>query len=199
MTKIVEKFPVKPQRLEAVKWIVGALIALAAAGSGLLAWKQLLGSSNGSAATESRDVGLPEAATFVSQEQVPVDATSYWVRSGVNPRKADWLTIRAEGQWSSGISQTGPNGDSGFWGLFSPACGECPVPSGYLGELIGRVGGGPPFRVGAQRTMVVSQDGELLLAMNENTGRCEPRKEEGSCYDDNTGTIRVRISVYRVK
>ncbi len=145
-----------------------------------------------------RGSGVPPQAGLVLSKRVAVPGNRFWVGTGISVRKGDWLVFKAAGTWWSGISESGPQGDSGLWGLFRPACGACPVPAGNLGELVGQVGGDHPFRVGADHTELVSQDGELELAMNENTGSCQPRRP-GSCYDDNRGEMNVEILLHRVE
>ena len=182
-----------------IKWIIGILIALVAAGSGVFGWHQFFVSRDNSLRTEPIKLSVPDAASFVQRYPVSVEARTYWSPTGIKVKKGDWLVFSASGEWWSGISQTDPNGDGGIFGLLRPACGECPVPEGNLGELVGRIEGSPPFRVGAERTLIAPQEGELRMAMNENTGLCLPRKEEGSCYDDNRGNISVRVELYRVQ
>ena len=146
--------------------------------------------------TEPLDV--PKTASLVSQDKVSLRADVYWAPSGVAVKKGDWITIAAEGQWWSGINNTDPAGDNGVFGFFRPACGACPVPGARLGELVGRIGNGPPFRIGMHSTRVCEREGGLRFAMNDNIGPCK-LKGEGSCYDDNNGDITINVSLYRIK
>jgi hypothetical protein len=138
---------------------------------------------------------IPSSAVIVQQETVNVSATEYWHDTGITVQKGGWLELTATGSWWSGISTTGPDGAGG---LFRPACGRCPVTDGNLGELVGKIGGSPPFRIGSSTIRAVSQDGNLLLAMNENTGPCKDGRD-GSCYEDNNGVLEVIVTVRRIK
>jgi len=141
----------------------------------------------------------PVGATMVDQILVSVPAEKYWSSTGVNVKKGDWLHFTAEGEWWNGISQTDADGDKGWpFGIGRPSCGQCPVVGGNLGELVGKMEGGLLFRIGRCRTEIIQRDGTLLLAMNENTGKCKSGGE-GSCYDDNKGTLNVKITIWRIK
>jgi len=142
---------------------------------------------------------LPPSAVIVEESIVHVPANKYWYDTGVKVQKADWLVFVASGSWYSGISTTGPDGDGGrLFGMWRPACGECPVTDGNLGELIGKILDGPPFRIRRSATQAVNQNGNLMLAMNENTGPCKAGRA-GSCYEDNKGELEVKVTVRRIK
>ena len=137
---------------------------------------------------------IPSAAVIVEQSIVRVPANQYWHDTGIKVQKRDWLEFKASGSWWSGISMTGPEGQSSF---SRNSCGACPIPDGNLGELVGKVG--PDlFKVGKSSTQVVTQDSNLYLTMNENTGPCKDGRA-GSCYEDNNGSLEVKITVWRIK
>lgn len=129
--------------------------------------------------------------TVVTDVRVSVPANQYWYNTGIKVKKGDKLEITAEGTWWNGTDETGPDGYHG-------SCGQCPVVDGNLGELIGRIGNGMPFRIGSFAEIIVTEDGILWLAMNENTGSCEDGKE-GSCYKDNNGLLQVEVVVWCIQ
>lgn len=93
---------------------------------------------------------------FVAQGQtVQFSASGLWGSGGVNPL-------------------TGPDGLAALGGL---------SPGLRLGSLVGRIGGGAWFAIGASTSITASQGGSLYLAMND------------SFYDDNSGQISVSVSV----
>ena len=140
---------------------------------------------------------LPQGVSLVGGSVVNVPANQYWYDTGIQVKKGDWLKFAASGKWWNGISATGPDGDRGWlFGLGRPVCAGCPTTDGYLGELIGKVSDGPPFRIGSSTCHYINQDGNLMLTMNENTGPCKDGRS-GSCYDDNEGTLEVEVGVYR--
>jgi len=138
---------------------------------------------------------IPDSAVIVQQEPVNISASQYWYDTGITVQKGDWLELTAKGSWWSGIRTTGPDGAGG---LFRPACGGCPIADGNLGELIGKIDEGAPFRIGSSAIYAVNQDGNLILAMNENAGPCK-EGQEGSCYEDNNGVLEVIVTVRRIK
>ena len=97
----------------------------------------------------NKELSIPEVAVFVHESIVKVPANEYWHDCQIEVKKGDWVRFVATGSWWSGISKTGPDGDRK---LNSNACGACPVPDGYLGELVGKVGSGYPFRIGEKLT-----------------------------------------------
>ncbi len=81
--------------------------------------------------------------------------------------------------------------------ILAPLLFKHSLVGGNLGELVGKVEGNFPFRVGRSAVKVVTRDGTLWLAMNDNTGSCEGGGV-GSCYDDNHGFLEVKVTVWRV-
>jgi len=130
------------------------------------------------------------------RQRVTVSATELWHRTNINVTSGEIVNFEAEGSWWNGISRTGPEGDNGLWGHFAkPSCNACPVPNGNLGQLVAKIGSSPPLAVGHRATHYVQQEGEIALAMNENLGACRAGIP-GSCYQDNTGQLEVRITVW---
>ena len=145
-------------------------------------------------------VALPTSAVIVGESLVDVRANEYWHDTGIKVQSGDWLQFSATGSWWSGISTTGPDGDGGIppFGWFRPACGLCPVPNGNLGELVSKVDDGIPFRIGSSAILQIDRSGNIILAMNETTGPCIGNRE-GSCYDDNKGALKVKVTVQRIR
>jgi hypothetical protein len=50
---------------------------------------------------------------------------------------------------------------------FSPAMSDYPMPGATVMALVGRVGSGPAFVVGAKATVTIQQTGELQLVAND--------------------------------
>lgn len=142
---------------------------------------------------------IPEEAIIVDQDLVSVPANQYWFNTDVEIEKGDYVELEAKGQWYSGISSTGPKGDRGILALLGRRqCGQCPVVGGNLGELVGKVGDEFPFRIGNSAIIVATKDDNLWLTMNENAGFCKDSRE-GSCYDDNNGSLQVRVTIWRIQ
>ncbi len=143
---------------------------------------------------------LPPSAVIVDESVVDVLATKYWGDTGIKVQRGDWIEFSASGSWWSGISKTGPDGDGGIppFGWARPSCGQCPVPDGNLGELVGKVDDGVPFRIGRLALLSIDRSGNIILAMNETTGPCKDGRP-GSCYDDNTGALKVKVTVRRIR
>lgn len=132
-------------------------------------------------------------ALAIEEHSFSVPANEYWYDTDLQVRRGDQLDFVAKGRWWNGISQTGPEGDSGLiWNIGRPGCGQCPVVDGNLGELVAKINGTPAFRIGLSTTVHVSSDGKLMLAMNENTGPCKAG-QQGSCYEDNQGALEVKV------
>jgi hypothetical protein len=194
------KSPTRREKIRAmsrVNWrnaIIAAIVgAVIGGGSTYLVVTRYSASSTGC------EIEIPEGATKVEQIRIGVSADQYWYDTGIRVEQGDWLELTAEGKWWSGISETGPDGDKGgLFGIGRPSCGSCPVVGGNLGELVGKVEGDFPFRIGRCQTEEMQTDGAFLLAMNENTGPCKDNRE-GSCYDDNNGSLQVTIIVWRIQ
>lgn len=135
--------------------------------------------------------------TAIREERVAIAGDDFWRSTNIEVMTGDVVDFQAEGSWWSGISRTGPAGDKGLLGRFGkPSCSACPVVSGNLGELVGRIASEPPFAIGERTTHYVREPGTIELAMNENLGPCRPGVT-GSCYEDNTGIVEVKIAVWR--
>jgi uncharacterized protein (DUF2141 family) len=90
------------------------------------------------------------------------------------------LTVDSTGSWNFNQNNTvTPFGKPGTAGLATIK------PAARRGELIGRVGPSPWFRIGFSTTAVATETGELFLAMNDFDGD----------YNDNFGKIFAKFSL----
>lgn len=141
---------------------------------------------------------IPTSATIIRQYSIQVSSNKYLDNTEIQVKKGDWLEFSAIGSWWSGISQTGPEGDGGgIFGIGRPPTGQTLIPDANNGELVGLVNGGTPFRVGSSAIQIADRDGNLILVMNESLGSCEGGGV-GSCYDDNNGSLAVKVTVWRL-
>lgn len=111
-----------------------------------------------------------------------VYADEAWTDTGVDVEVGDLLTIEyISGEWSP---WPGSSYDAlGFGG--DPRC-DCNVILGVShAALIGRIGEGRPFFVGADYSGTVGEAGRVLLGINDTR------------LEDNSGRIRVRVEVER--
>ena len=70
-------------------------------------------------------------------------------------------------------------------------------PGAYFCALIGRIGDGPYFAVGAYHTSVSEVTGKLQLGVNDVPPEACFNDPPESCYTDNLGTLTVKITVNR--
>lgn len=111
-------------------------------------------------------------------KHVAVTANGPWQDSGVMLQTGDDFFIDAKGTWSGGIGwESGPRGAVG------PDVGRIFPAEPAATALIGRIGPGNPFTVGDQYLGRASQNGNLLLRMNDPTTW------------DNSGQLTVDIYV----
>jgi len=108
---------------------------------------------------------------------VLVQANQEWNDAGITVKKGDRVSFSTSGQISYGQGMTaGPDGDGT---LRRP---DYPVAAMPVGGLIGRVGNGTPFPIGANaQPIVMPNAGRLMLGVNDN--------EMG----DNSGAFTVAV------
>jgi hypothetical protein len=111
---------------------------------------------------------------------IRVPANTQWVPTNFVVRKGQRLAFSTSGQvqWSGDASATaGPDGNPALRNE------SLPVPSMNVGGLIGRVGAGQPFPIGANSQPIVMPDaGPLMLGVNDNQ------------VSDNAGSFVVTIT-----
>lgn len=112
------------------------------------------------------------------QVTVRVEANQPWTDTGIVVRAGERVAFRATGTINvvADVS-TGPEGHGA-----KPGQAAFPVPAMNLGGLIGRVGNGRPFAIGASTTaMPVPASGRLFLGVNDDH------------HADNSGSFEVQI------
>lgn len=159
----------------------------------LVAFSSQPPSPGGTASCSGRTViHIPDDAQVASRTSVKVDA-EHGLKTDVAVQAGDFMELTATGSWFNGVSGTDADGDCTRG---AQACGQCPVPEGNLGELIGVLSEPTQqsrFRVGTHNIVTADRNGRLEFAMNDNLGDCGGQ----SCYRGNNGTLTVQIVVWR--
>jgi hypothetical protein len=97
--------------------------------------------------------------------QIRVPGTSDWVSTGLNVRRGQQLTFSANGEVRLGSDTTDVATPSGSKkNRYSPGA---PIPGALAGALIGRIGNGAPFGIGAQANIAAPESGLLFLRVND--------------------------------
>jgi len=108
------------------------------------------------------------AATTGSAGSISVEGTRGWTDTGITVRRGQRVSFNTTGQvaFRSGGDATGPDGN------FNEDRNGTPVPAAGVGALIGRVGNGAPFPIGANnQAITMPAAGRLFLGINDaNTG-----------------------------
>jgi len=113
--------------------------------------------------------------------EVRVSAARDWTDSGIQVRQGELVRFTATGQlqWGDGKDKTvGPDGSTSKITAVTKAY---PVRAFGAGGLIGRVGKGDAFKIGAKAELMMPASGELFLGINDNS------------FKDNKGEFRVTI------
>jgi len=136
-------------------------------------------------AMASDDLGMSRGAgTRVAPRTVVVNAQSDWVDTGIDLRVNDTIDVAATGRifYDSGRQKfADPNGAAG-----KPSTAAAPIPYHDIGALVGRIGGGAPFEVGATLTNFrAATAGRLLLRVNDDV------------MTDNSGQFSATVTVTR--
>lgn len=134
--------------------------------------------------------------------------------TGISVRKNACLTIQAVGSWYVGTRspQLDANGIPDRCACVVRDYSVQEAPPGAsdftlhehhiarLGALVGRLGDGMPFFVGAKLKMLAVEDGELQLTINDNMDPClGSGPYRGSCFVGNTGRLTVTVEVREPK
>lgn len=114
-----------------------------------------------------------------------VPANELWFNTGVNIIKGQEVTIRATGIVNTWGGRDISNSDANGQTTADWICDNtgCPIPGGYYGELIGKLGVGTPFRVGSSLDFTAPESGTLILTINDWT------------FEDNSGEFNVIVTV----
>lgn len=129
--------------------------------------------------------GQPAVGTSGQAGAISVDASRAWTDTGVTVTAGQQLTFQASGQILFGRQaslSSGPAGSTTFQGRHRPY----PVPSAPVGALIGRVGNGQAFIIGANtQPITMPASGRLMLGVNDDQ------------FADNSGTFQVTVTPQR--
>ena len=136
-------------------------------------------------AMASDDLGLGTGSgTRLAPRTVMVSGQSDWVDTGIDLRVNDMISVSATGRvyYDSGRDRyADPNGAIG-----RPATAGAPIPYRDIGALVGKIGIGAPFEVGAELTNFrAATAGRLMLRVNDDVLR------------DNSGQFNVTVTVTR--
>lgn len=115
---------------------------------------------------------------------ITVPANTLWFNTGVNISKGQRVNITAEGIVNTLNGRKGSDSDANGQTQWQP-CNDsaCPIAEAYYGELVGRLGILPPFRVGKSFEMKALTKGVLILSVND------------SKVEDNRGEFTVTITI----
>lgn len=106
------------------------------------------------------------SGTALEPGAVRVDANVPWVNSGIFVREGDMIAFRANGQIKYGSNEGQVATPAGDVNIRSNAY---PVAGMPVGALIGRVGNGAPFAIGANAGAIrMPNSGQLMLGVNDN-------------------------------
>jgi len=151
---------------------------------GRITFRELNGSNrrdagvNGNGGLNDRNGGFNEAVG-TSGDIIPVSATDRWTDTGLTVRAGDSILIEANGsiQMSGNRSDTAAPAGSG---RNAPGALVSNAPAGVL---IGRIGNGAPFAIGARRTVRAPVSGRLFLGVNDDY------------LDDNAGQFEAMVTI----
>jgi hypothetical protein len=114
---------------------------------------------------------------------ITVAANQPWTDTGVSVRRGDLLIFTATGNVNFATGAGASSGVGGSPAATNPSM-NYPLKSAYVGALIGRVGSGAPFLIGANTSAIaMPASGRLMLAVNDDH------------HADNSGAYSVAIQV----
>jgi hypothetical protein len=130
--------------------------------------------------TNAQNAPVATAGTILEPGAVRVEANQPWTDTGRAVKKGDRIAFRTTGQIQyarDGGATAGPDGNDAV------RRADYPVTVMPVGGLIGRVGNGTPFPIGANaQPIVMPADGRLMLGVNDNE------------WGDNSGFFSVVIT-----
>lgn len=130
------------------------------------------------APTPLTSVEMPELLA----QQFTVLAWKSWQNSGISVKVGSKIEIKATGRWSTHLEEnwSGPEGYESEQTIPNRP-GHPPMPSNFSkpGELIGRIGEGDGFRVGAEKILTADHDGNLWFTINDTPDGAEA--QDGDC------------------
>jgi hypothetical protein len=112
-------------------------------------------------------------------QSITVSAQQRWTPTGINVREGEMLRINAEGE----IRVSPDSNDRATpHGVTSQRTDpRAPLPRTFAGALIGRIGNGEPFGIGASGNIRAPGSGQLFLGIND------------SNVSDNEGSFQVTV------
>lgn len=111
---------------------------------------------------------------------ITVSARQRWTATGVVVRAGQPVSFATVGRVQFSDDPGDVAGPAGLADRYLP---RAPMPEILAGALIGRIGNGPPFAIGDQRSVPMPAAGELFLGINDDV------------LTNNRGSFRVRVTV----
>jgi len=111
---------------------------------------------------------------------ITVSSRQLWTATGLRVQQGERLGLQATGQIrlsAAGLTASPDGSGQNDQGA--------PLPQAFSGALIGRIGNGRPFGIGAQTQIEMPESGQLFLGVND------------SVLTDNDGAFRVEIRRFR--
>ena len=100
---------------------------------------------------------------------VTVPTNQTWTNSGIDVRRGDVIHFRASGNVT--LSQNGDDYGTPAGANSGRMAGNSPLPGVTGGLLIGRVGNGRPFAIGAESDVTMPANGRLYFGVNDDDVR----------------------------
>jgi len=133
----------------------------------------------------------PDSIEYLPFQLLPnmslVRSDQPWTDTGTTLEKGQTFTVIAAGHMNTCFGQNFPvcvfNAPQGKVGSTSCQSGACLLYGAPYGLLVGRIGGGTPFAVGAGGTFTASNSGTLELGIND------------AGWDDNAGFFTALITL----
>lgn len=129
-------------------------------------------------------------------QYIRVETTAPWTDTGIQltARQPFYISAAGSSNMCGGDNNSGcaDNATTNTWvgpdgnlplGVCTGRDGDCPLMPGRYAALIGRVGDGEPFLIGAGGGFIANADGTLQLGYNDNT------------YEDNAGTYYAFVTI----
>ena len=117
---------------------------------------------------------LAQSVAFSSSSRFKVQSTADWQSTRIMLRKGDQMIFSASGSYQYDRSASASSGPEGIQDATKrPPCAKL-TPC----ALVGRIGFGEPFLIGAQAQLVAGEMGELALRINE-----QPLHDNGGALD----------------
>jgi hypothetical protein len=120
--------------------------------------------------------GIPATAPVAGA--ITVQANQAWTSTGMTVRRGQKLTFQTTGQVQFSDNPNDVADANGKQGALAP---NAQIPQVLTGALVGRIGNGAPFAIGAQTNIVAPGSGVLFLGVNDGE------------FGDNKGNFQVIV------